>query len=99
MIVARLRAASKLDGSNIKLATVNMVLMLMVTVPALPMGGREAHFYISNVTVLLVPSSCEQCKKKASAVNYNHIAGQASQTLKLTECVHVAWEFRKNHVA
>lgn len=37
-------AASSIDSSDTKLATVNMDLVLMMLEPALPLGGRDVYF-------------------------------------------------------
>lgn len=54
MFVTRLRSTSKLESSNMKLATVDMVLMLIATVPPLPLLGKDTYFYISGINLLVV---------------------------------------------
>lgn len=54
--VTRMKASSK-NGPNIKLAMVNIVLLLMVKFPPLPLSGRGAYFYIPKSAILLVSSS------------------------------------------
>lgn len=43
LFVTILRATSEVDRSNVKLAMVKKVLTLVVTVPPLSLGGRDAH--------------------------------------------------------
>lgn len=63
----------------------NMVLVLIVIEPPLLLDGRDAYFYVSKTTLLLVHSSWVQCKQEPSAVAYAYIAWHASQTLILSE--------------
>lgn len=42
MFLMRLRETSKIHRSNVKLAIVKMVLLLMVTTSSLPLGSKDA---------------------------------------------------------
>lgn len=57
MDIKKLRATSNKDRSDIKLALVNMVQMLMTAMPALLLGGRGHYFFTSVVAFLIVQLS------------------------------------------
>lgn len=57
MLATVLRATAGFDRSNKKFVTVNLVLILMVTMPSLPLDSRSAYSYVSKITILLVHSS------------------------------------------
>lgn len=57
MFVTRIQAALKVDRSNMKLALLKMVLMMMVTLPLFTLSGKGRDFCISGIIVLLVDSS------------------------------------------
>lgn len=75
-----------------------MVLKLMLTVPHFALGGRNSYCYISRITLILVPSSREQCRGGLSLVTDSYIMCHASQTITLTEYTHVARKCLIHHV-
>lgn len=93
MFTTRFRATLKLSRSNTKLATVNVVLMLLMNVLSLPLLSRGGYFYISNITYLVVHKSREQCKRKISFGTYNYTGWHTSQALIRTEYIYVAREY------
>lgn len=98
MIITRLKTTLITDTSILKLAMVSLALMMKVTVPPLPLGGRDAYFYTSKITHLLVHSSREQGKHKLSLVACKYIACRASQTLILAGYIYVLHEYLIHHV-
>lgn len=57
MIATSLRATSNIDGTNVKLAMVNMGLLLMEPVTRLSLSGKGAYSYTTKIFLLLDHSS------------------------------------------
>lgn len=88
MSIKRLRATSEIDKRKLKLGVVNMVLTVVLPWAPLLLGGRDTHFSIYEIILLLVHSSLEQSERELSLVAYIYTACHGSQMLVLSKHIY-----------